>query len=124
MGKAAKFQPPDLEEVMDRAASQWGWKASQQKNAETWYERFLELVYDNPGGAVYLIDNDADKLWHEHITFTVRYRAYCQSVLGFFLEHTPIFPPPKPTKKQLAAAMAMYTKKGWKPKRVSMVPCH
>lgn len=92
MGKAAQFQAPDLEEtgILDRAAEDWGWKDQATRNlAIKWYVAFLEVVYNNPGGRNVLITREADQLWHTHITFTVKYRQYCEAVLGFYLDHTP-----------------------------------
>jgi hypothetical protein len=124
MGRAVKFQAPDLTEIVDRAARDWRWTATQRADAVLWYPRFLHLVYDNPGGATYMISVAADQLWHTHITYTVRYREYCEAILGFYLEHTPIANPPPPTPAQLRAVRAMYKKKRWPPPTAYViVPC-
>ncbi|HKC18791.1 MAG TPA: hypothetical protein VKE27_04095 [Candidatus Dormibacteraeota bacterium] len=127
MGRAVAFQPPDLTDIIDRAAKDWRWSPTQKKQARVWYERFLELVYDHPGGMVYIITPEADQLWHTHITFTVRYREYCDGILGFYLEHTPDKYAPTPTAKLVAAVKGVYAAKNWPTSDInsrSLTSCH
>jgi hypothetical protein len=91
MGRAATFEKPDLGGVLQRADSDWNWNGDKaiSDSAVKWYEAFLKVVYNNPGGRSYIVTTEADQLWHTHMTFTARYRQYCISILGFFLDHTP-----------------------------------
>jgi hypothetical protein len=124
MGRAVKFQAPDLTEVIDRAQADWHWTKAQRAEAIRWYQRFLELVYDNPGGRSFIVSEAADQLWHTHITFTLRYRAYCLAILGFYLEHTPIMDPPPPSPALVKFVRATYANKGWPlPRAYVIVPC-
>lgn len=112
MGKAAEFQAPDLIStgILDRAAEDWEWKGQVAKNkAMKWYVAFLNVVYNNPGGRNFIVTREADELWHTHITFTLKYRQYCEAILGFYLEHTP-YPQgyPKATAKDVRAAQQAY----------------
>lgn len=98
MGKACEFQAPDLSStgILERAARDWGWKGQIDKNrAAKWYVAFLHVVYNNPGGQNFMVTEEADQLWHTHITFTLKYRQYCEAILGFYLDHTPSIRPPK-----------------------------
>jgi hypothetical protein len=113
MGKAAEFQAPDLIEtgILDRAADDWGWKGQAVKNqAIKWYVAFLQVVYNNPGGRNFIVTREADELWHTHVTFTTKYRQYCEAILGFYLDHTPPAPgySAKATAKDVRAAKRAY----------------
>lgn len=90
MGRAAAFAPPDLSGVLDRAIKEYKWTAATAANAQLWYDRFLNLVWANPGGVTYVVTQEADQLWHTHMTFTNRYTAYCMAIFGFYLSHTPV----------------------------------
>lgn len=111
MGKASEFQAPDLigTGILERAARDWGWKGQTEKNqAAKWYIAFLHVVYNNPGGENVMVTVEADQLWHTHITFTVKYRQYCEAILGFYLDHTPSIYPPKRTAKDVRNARNAY----------------
>ncbi|HEV2140279.1 MAG TPA: hypothetical protein VGT01_03730 [Candidatus Dormibacteraeota bacterium] len=113
MGKAATFRKPNLVSngVLARARADNKWNKTTTARARTWYERFLEVCYNNRRGArIYLLTAEADKLWHTHITFTRSYRNYCESVLGSFLDHTPVIPRRAPTKAERARARVQYKK--------------
>lgn len=108
MAKAATFQPPDLSGVIDRATNEYTWTKAQAADAQTWYVNFLKLVWMNPGGVSYIVGQDADRLWHTHMTFSVRYTAYCLAVLGFYLDHTPIPNPGALTPAEQQACVTAY----------------
>jgi hypothetical protein len=110
MGRAASFSPPDLNGVIGRADRDWNWggNADTIANAQKWYVAFLNVVYLNPGGRCYIVTDEADELWHTHMTFTVRYRSYCESILGFFLDHTPPLDVYQATATDVAAAQTAY----------------
>lgn len=118
MGRASKFSPPDLDTtgVLDQAAADCNWKGGstgkQAKDAELWYDRFLELCYDHPGSSPPLLTADADCLWHTHITFTQAYSNWCDSILGYYLDHVPNVPRRPPTPDELAVAKKWYAKWG------------
>ena len=126
MGKAAEFQAPDLigTGILDRAEKAGGWKGQATRNrAIKWYVAFLNLVYNNPGGRNFVITEEADQLWHTHITFTVRYRQYCEAILGFYLDHTPDPYPRKPTAKDVRDAKRAYKPltEDWNDIRLEMI---
>lgn len=118
MGRAASFKAPDLitTGVLQQAADDEGWpggvKGEQAKKAVLWYGRFLELCYDSPGSSPPLLTPEADKLWHTHITYTQPYANYCDSILGYFLDHIPNVPRRDPTPAEVAAAKKAYAKFG------------
>ena len=126
MGRAAAFVAPDLSGILERAKSEYKWTGrNDATEAELWYDRFLQLVWDNPGGVTYMVGDKADQLWHTHISFTTRYRAYCLAIFGFVLDHTPTPNAPPLTAAETAAAIAAYATKGWGPIQPDMiVPCH
>lgn len=115
MGKAAEFQPPELTEtgILDRAQEEWGWDQAKRNSAVKWYGAFLHLVYNKPGGRNFIITKEADQLWHTHISFTIRYRQYCEAILGFYLDHTPI-PSQIEGKVKATAADVRYAKQVYK----------
>jgi len=114
MGRAVKFVPPDLATtgILAQAIADHSWSKATAGKAETWYDRFLELCYDSPGSTPPLLTAEADQLWHTHITFTAQYTNYCQSILGFYLDHIPNVPRRRPTPAEVAAAKAAYAKWG------------
>ena len=111
MGRAAQFVEPDLTGVVERADrdSNWGGDKGKIGNAKKWYVAFLHAVYNSPGGRCYIVTDEADQLWHTHMTFSVRYRAYCESILGTFLDHTPPLDSYQATAADVAAAQTAYT---------------
>ena len=111
MGRAASFSPPDLDSngVLQRAMSDNKWSKTRADNARTWYEHFLEVCYSYPGAVVHLMTPDADELWHTHITFTRPYRNYCDSILGYYLDHNPVVPRRAPTAAEKQTAAQQYS---------------
>lgn len=106
-----------LTSVVSSVGAAHGWSASQAYDAEKWYRRFLALTKQQhkPGTqltAVFGLDKDADLIWHEHITWTIQYRADMQAVFGEgqFLNHTPSTPPN--WQRLLDESLALY-KKRW-----------
>jgi hypothetical protein len=59
---------------------------------------------------VFGLDKEADLIWHEHITWTAKYRADMEAIFGAgqFLNHTPNTPPD--WQKRLSDALALYQK--------------
>lgn len=113
MGKAPEFQVPDLigTRILARAAEDWGWKGQAASNRATkWYFAFLHVVYDNPGGRNFIVTREADQLWHTHVTFTIKYRQYCEAILGFYLDHTPT-----PNRLKATAQDVRDAKRAYKP---------
>src|SRR5260370_15932540 len=104
VGRAATFVKPDLSGILERAKAEYKWKGPDDATeAELWYDRFLELVWGNPGGVTYMVGEKADQLWHTHISFTTRYSAYCLAIFGFVLDHTPTPNAPPLTAAEVAA---------------------
>ena len=108
MGRAAEFVAPDLSGVITRASNEYNWTKAQAADAQTWYVNFLRLVWANPGGVSYIVGENADRLWHTHMTFSVRYTAYCLAIFGFYLDHTPIPNPAPLTSAEQQACVAAY----------------
>jgi hypothetical protein len=52
------------------------------------FRRFLMLVLREKGPLA-MIDRRIDELWHSFILFTPQYRAFCDEVMGFFVDHQP-----------------------------------
>jgi hypothetical protein len=124
MGRAAQFIAPDLSGVIGRAIKEYGWDAAAAADARTWYVNFLHVVWANPGGVNYIVGENADRLWHTHMTFSVRYTAYCMAVLGFYLNHTPILNPSPVTPEEAQACVDAYAAIGvGGVKTDSITPC-
>ena len=124
MGKAAVFQPPDLTGVIERATKDYKWTKAQASEAQTWYGYFLNVVWNNPGGVSYIVGLNADRLWHTHMTFSIRYTAYCMAILGFYLNHTPIANSGPLTAAEQRACVAAYAAIGVKIEDISSItPC-
>jgi hypothetical protein len=127
MAMAAQFIPPDLTGVIDRARKEYGWNDADEADAQKWYVAFLNLVWKNPGGASYVVTENADRLWHTHMTFSVRYTNYCMAVFGFYLNHTPIPNPAPLTLAEQQACAAAYATIGvtlTKTDINSITPCY
>jgi hypothetical protein len=70
------------------------------------------------------VGENADRLWHTHMTFSVRYTAYCMAVFGFYLNHTPINNPTPVTDAEKQACIAAYAAIGVQGvKADSITPC-
>jgi len=112
MPRATQFVEPDLTGIIERAASDWKWpknKPNVSANAKMWYVAFLHVVYNSPGGRCFIVTDEADDLWHTHMTFSVRYRQWCESILGFYLDHTPALHDVQATQADADAATAAYS---------------
>lgn len=108
MARAKEFFPPDLTNILETVALEQKWTKKEAEAARAWYERFLMLQWADPANDIVVIDRKADLLWHMHIVYTLRYRVYCESCLGYFLDHIPLDRPRKPTKAELDAADVAY----------------
>lgn len=53
------------------------------------YRRFLFFVSTFPEKGVRPFSKEMDNFWHEHILHTKKYRADCQKIFGFYLDHSP-----------------------------------
>ena len=90
MGRSTAFFNPELSDILRDLAAAEKWTPTQAKDAMDWYSHFLELNWETPGNTVYMVSGRADKLWHEHINHTRRYREYCDACFGFYLDHDPV----------------------------------
>lgn len=106
----------DVTGVVSAVGTAQGWSATQAYEAEKWYRRFLALTKEQykppkPLTAVFGLDKDADLIWHEHITWTIKYKADNEAIFGKgqFLNHTPNTPPN--WQQLLQAALALYQKR-------------
>lgn len=129
MGRAPSWKAPDLDStgVLKRAMDDNGWDETRAGEAQKWYERFLQVCYQNPGDVVHLMTADTDELWHTHITFTQAYRAYCTSIFGDYLDHNPFVPRRAPTPAEKKKAQDQY--KQWAAEVRAVLPdmiiqCH
>jgi hypothetical protein len=57
-------------DIVDAAASRWGWSASHRDVVQLEYERFLLLAEQHEGVAL-VPAQDVDLVWHEHLRHTV-----------------------------------------------------
>ncbi len=96
----------DLQPIVQITRQEENWTAKQASDAELWYKNFLFMAYLSWPNPVFAMDRLADKLWHNHILDTVRYKADCDAIFGAgkFLDHHPIVG--QPTKAQSAAMVA------------------
>jgi hypothetical protein len=106
----------DVTAIVQAVQTANGWSATQALDAEKWYRRFLALTkQEHRGGtpleAVFGLDKEADLIWHEHITWTIKYRADSEAIFGAgeFLNHTPNKPPD--WQKRLADSLALYQRR-------------
>lgn len=56
------------------------------------YRHFLFLVWVRPekwGGPFVVPTRRADALWHQHILHTADYRAFCDALIGRYIDHHP-----------------------------------
>jgi hypothetical protein len=79
-----------LDDLVERLGNDRGWSATEARDAELWYRRFLALSYSRSRRPIYAISELSDDLWHEHILATKRYRADCQRIFKQYLDHTPV----------------------------------
>src|SRR6266571_459564 len=54
------------------------------------YRCFLKLCVLHPGATI-VPTRQLDRVWHTHMLDTAKYRADCDWVFGFFLDHFPYF---------------------------------
>jgi len=79
-----------LSDILAILQKQKGWTNQQARNADEWYRNFLWLSYLHGKSPVYAIYKYSDELWHAHMIYTERYRAFCERVFDRFLDHSPI----------------------------------
>lgn len=119
MGRSAEFFNPQVDDILSALATANKWTKQESQDAKDWYSHFLELNWRMPGNTVYIVSGRADKLWHEHINHTRRYREYCDACFGFYLDHDPVTTPLSAS--QLKTVRAAYKEWGIIPDMV--VPC-
>jgi hypothetical protein len=123
MAGAAAFYPPDLTStgVLDAAATQNGWNGPAKKQAQDWYNHFLEAVWNAKGTSIGVMNRKADDLWHVHKA-AGGYDAYCISCFGYVVQHIENPPRRKATAAELAAVKPYYG--GNWPIPDSITSCH
>lgn len=67
-----------------------GWSFEKVQSLETWYRRFLYLVYLYPEKTI-VPTKDIDTFWHTHILDTQKYTADCKCLFGHYFHHFPYF---------------------------------
>lgn len=72
--------------VLQQAQELYHWTPDYAKRVAVEYMRFLFLRSQN---AALSPSNEIDKLWHQHILNTKRYRNFCQQHFGKFIDHDP-----------------------------------
>jgi hypothetical protein len=122
MPRAAFFSAPDLTTngVLAKATAQNGWTGSAPKQAQDWYNNFLEAVYAANGTPIGVMNRKADDLWHVHKD-DPSYDAYCISCFGYVVQHIESPPRRKATAAELDAVKPYYKK--W-PIPDSITSCH
>lgn|SRR5689334_7766113 len=124
MPKAAQFAAPDLTSngVLATAAAKNGWTGSAQKQAQDWYNNFLEAVWyaPAPGTAINVLNRKADDLWHVHKADPT-YDAYCMACFGYIVQHIEYPIKRKASAADLALVQPYY--RHW-PIPDSIVSCH
>ncbi len=99
----------DLTEVINRLVSKRQLKRAQASEAVEAYRHFMLLVWTNYHTRTSLGDQTgavvpsalADIVWHGHILHTKKYRKFCQSLIGQFIDHAPN--PPDMTEAEMFA---------------------
>jgi hypothetical protein len=79
-----------MDDILQILTAQKHWNKTQAREADEWYRNFLWLTYLQGNRPVYAIYKYSDDLWHAHIIYTERYKAFCERVFGRFIDHTPL----------------------------------
>jgi hypothetical protein len=96
----------NLRDIVAAVRKRRRWSAHTAQEADRWYRLFLAMSQKKGGTAEFGIYPGSDYIWHEHITFTKRYRADCEKLFGKFLDHTP--ERPKSWRAMLKTSAAEY----------------
>lgn len=78
----------DLSRVMEKVAKETGMDGSDLVAAEDLYRKFLTLKFKNPTlemAPPVIVDH----VWDIHVMFTKQYRADCDMLFGYFVDHNP-----------------------------------
>ena len=67
-----------------------GWSFEKVQSLETWYRRFLYLIYLYPEKTI-VPTKDIDTFWHTHILDTKKYMEDCDFLFGRYFHHFPYF---------------------------------
>jgi hypothetical protein len=115
----------NLTRVVASARKKHRWSAKQAREAEVWYRRFLELSYRRGRAPLFVIGEDADRLWHEHILHTRKYQDDTKRIFGRYLDHTPTpAGSRKLSQKQQKRAVAVYMNAFGEAPAILRLPCY
>jgi hypothetical protein len=81
---------PIKRKLMEPKPDGMGWTSAQCEQAEFWYVRYLQVVLMYPC-LKHVPNEPIDVFWHYCILDTRKYRADCEFVFGFFLDHYPYY---------------------------------
>jgi hypothetical protein len=99
----------DLSKVVKKTAENYKWNREQTAYAVEQYIHHWYICINHPGQAIAAISYAGDLLWHQHIIDTQKYATDCQSILGRFLGHLPIYGKPSAQEKAAyEATQALY----------------
>lgn len=82
----------ELGHYADRALRDGRLESEQVDFALREYRQFLLLIWVNKKsrGREFIVPTErADQIWHEHILDTAFYRAFCDRLVGRYIDHTP-----------------------------------
>lgn len=94
----------DLSSCIRCTRRQENWTAKQGREAELLYKHFLWMCYLSRRRPVPILGRNADKVWHNHILDTPRYRKDCNAIFGGYLDHQPIDDMPAQARRAAIAA--------------------
>lgn len=84
-----------MDEVLKKYSKEQSLPLEIAREHEREIKRFLILSVINPQTR-YLMAGPMDEIWHMFILFTRKYREFCNSVAGYFIDHFPSVPGEKP----------------------------
>jgi hypothetical protein len=79
-----------LNQIIQSVKKKENWSHEQANLVEKWYRRFL-ILHRTYGAQTIVPHGLIDKVWHQHILDTKKYRLDCQRALGRFLHHQPFY---------------------------------
>jgi len=85
------IQSLDLDVIKRRMMSKGrgpGWSQERTEAAIEGYLAYLELAYLQPDHSTHPTE-DVDEVWHKHMLDSVKYRADCAAIFGYYLDHIP-----------------------------------
>lgn len=87
-----KLMQLDLEPIAYRLinSNEERWSLEETNQLISRYLMFLLLIYLYPNGKI-IPSKEIDRVWHYHITDTMKYAEDCEMLFGHFIHHFPYF---------------------------------